>query len=54
VTNIPSLVSLTASYSLSNSILPYVLKIADGKIEEDGALKKGINVHGGRLLLKLD
>ncbi len=54
VTNIPSLVSLTASYSLSNSILPYVLKIAEGRIEEDQALKKGINVHGGRLLLKLD
>jgi len=54
VTNIPSLVSRTASYALSNSILPYVLKIADGRSEEDEALKKGINVDGGKSLLKLD
>jgi alanine dehydrogenase len=53
-TNIPSLVSRTASYSLSNNILPYVSKIADGKVEEDEALKKGINVDRGRLLLRLD
>lgn len=54
VTNIPSLVSRTASYALANSILPYVLKIADGIYEEDEALRKGINVDGGRLLLNLD
>jgi hypothetical protein len=39
---------------LSNNILPYVSKIADGKVEEDEALKKGINVDRGRLLLRLD
>jgi len=54
VTNIPSLVSKTATYSLANAILPYVLKIADGEIEKDGALIKGINVDRGKLLLKLD
>lgn len=54
VTNIPSLVSRTATYALSNTILPYVSKIAHGKIEEDPALMKGINVDKGELLLKLD
>jgi alanine dehydrogenase len=54
VTNIPSLVSRTASYALSNTILPYVLRIADGKVEEDEALKRGINVDAGKLLIRLD
>ncbi|HSE83690.1 MAG TPA: alanine dehydrogenase [Thermodesulfobacteriota bacterium] len=54
VTNIPSLVAKTATYSLSNTILPYVLKIADGRIEEDEALMKGINVDKGKLLISLD
>ncbi len=54
VTNIPSLVSKTATYSLADAILPYVLQIADGEIEKDGALMKGINVDRGKLLLKLD
>jgi alanine dehydrogenase len=53
VTNIPSLVSRTATFALSNAILPYVLKIADGEIEEDSALIKGINVDEGKLLLRL-
>ncbi len=52
VTNIPSLVSRTASFYLSNEILPYVLKIADGKMD-DNAIKKGINVESGELKLKL-
>lgn len=54
VTNIPSLVSKTATYSLANAILPYILKIASGEIERDGALIKGINVDRGELLLNLD
>lgn len=54
VTNIPSLVSKTATYSLADAILPYVLQIADGEIEKDGALMKGINIDRGKLLLKLD
>jgi alanine dehydrogenase len=53
VTNIPSLVSRTATYALSNAILSYVLQIADGKIEEDPALMRGINVDEGKLLLNL-
>jgi alanine dehydrogenase len=54
VTNVPSLVSRTATFSLANSILPYVIKIADGRIEEDPALIKGINVDEGKLLIKLN
>lgn len=54
VTNIPSLVSKTATYSLANAILPYILKIASGEIERDEALIKGINVDRGKLLLNLD
>lgn len=53
VTNIPSLVARTATYSLSNTILPYVLKIADDRIGEDKALMKGINVDRGKLLINL-
>lgn len=51
VTNIPSLVSRTASFYLSNEILPYVLKIADKDMDED-AIIKGINVESGELKLK--
>lgn len=51
VTNIPSLVSRTASFYLSNAILPYVLKIADNDL--DDAVRKGINVESGKLKLKL-
>lgn len=54
VTNIPSLVSKTATYSLANAIVPYILKIADGEIEKDSALLKGINVDRGKLLLNLN
>ena len=53
VTNIPSVVSRTSTFSLANSILPYILKIAEGKIEEDPALIKGINVDKGKLLRML-
>jgi alanine dehydrogenase len=54
VTNMPALVSKTSTYSLSNTILPYVLMVADGKIEQSDALLMGINVDGGELKLNLD
>jgi len=54
VTNMPSLVAQTSTPSLSNAILPYVLKIADGKLDQDPALLKGINVDKGQLLINLD
>lgn len=53
VTNMPSLVSQTSTYSLSNTILPYVLMVAEGKTEQNDALLKGINVDGGELKLDL-
>lgn len=53
VTNIPSLVSKTSTYSLSSTILPYVLKVAQGGIENDESLKKGINVDKGKVLINL-
>ena len=53
VTNMPSLVSQTSTYSLSNTILPYVLKVAAGDVDRDDSLKKGINVENGKLLINL-
>lgn len=51
VTNIPSLVSRTASFYLSNEILPYVIKIAAKELD-NSAVRKGINVESGKLKLK--
>lgn len=51
VTNIPSLAARTATYALSGKITPYVLKIADGRLDE--ALKKGVNAEGGKLTIDL-
>lgn len=53
VTNMPSLVSKTSTCSLSNKILPYVLRVADGETERDESLHKGINVDKGRVLINL-
>lgn len=53
VTNMPSLVSQTSTYALSNAILPYVLLAADGKADENPALRKGINIDGGLLKIAL-
>ena len=54
VTNMPSLVSGTSTYSLSNTILPYVAALAEGGIEQNDALSKGINVDNGELRINLD
>lgn len=53
-TNIPSLVSKTSTYSLSITILPYVLKLAEGKLDEYPPLRRGINVDRGELVLQID
>jgi alanine dehydrogenase len=50
----PSLVSQTSTYSLSNAILPYVLKFADGEIENTPPLLKGINIDKGDVLINLN
>jgi alanine dehydrogenase len=52
VANMPSLVCRTATFSLSNAILPYVIKIAEGEVDATPALRRGINVEGGRLMLR--
>src|SRR3990167_3751301 len=53
VTNMPSLVSGTSTYSLSNTILPYVAALAEGGIEKNDALSKGINVDNGALRINV-
>jgi len=54
VANMPGAVSRTSTYALTNSTLPYVRKIASRGVEEavreDGALGKGINTYGGKLV----
>ncbi|MDA2918420.1 alanine dehydrogenase [Desulfobacterota bacterium AH_259_B03_O07] len=54
VTNVPSLVSKTATESLSYTLLPYVLKIAEDNFDQDSAFNSGINVKNGDLLISLD
>ncbi len=51
-TNIPSLTARSASYYLSNEILPYVKKIAAGKLNYE-PLKRGINIKSGKLLIQI-
>lgn len=53
VTNMPALVSRTSTYALSNSILPYVALVADGKTDETPGLLKGINIDAGVLKIAL-
>jgi len=54
VGNIPGGVPRTASYALSNAILPYVRKVANmgwaKAVETDSALRRGLNFAYGRLV----
>lgn len=54
VGNIPGGVPRTASYALSNAILPYVREVADKgwvrAVEEDRPLRRGLSVAYGRLV----
>ncbi len=54
VTNMPSLVPQTSTFALTNSTLPYLVKIArlglEEAVREDPSLKKGLNVLAGRLV----
>ncbi len=54
VTNVPSLVSKTATESLSHTLLPYVLKVTEDNFNQDSSLNRGINVKNGELLINLD
>ncbi len=53
VANIPGAVPRTSTWALTNSTLPYLVKLADRGIEamkEDKALLRGLNVHNGTLV----
>ncbi|MCG8314681.1 MAG: alanine dehydrogenase, partial [Pseudomonadales bacterium] len=50
VTNMPGAVPRTSSQALSGAILPFALKLADGQLEADPALLKGVNVKGGEIV----
>jgi alanine dehydrogenase len=54
VANMPGAVARTSTFALTNTTLPYALRIADHgwktAIQEDEGLKKGLNVAGGRLI----
>ena len=56
VDNIPSAFAQTASVTLANATLPYLLKVADKgfkkAVEDDPLLRKGMTCWGGKLTLK--
>ena len=56
VTNMPGAVPRTSTFALTNATLPYALEIANkgvmGAIQEDPALKRGINTYKGLLTNK--
>ena len=53
VPNIPSVVSRTSTYALTNASFPFVLSVADKGLEEalkkDSALQKGLNTYEGHI-----
>ncbi|NMA69188.1 MAG: alanine dehydrogenase [Desulfitobacterium sp.] len=56
VGNMPGAVPRTSTMALTNATMPYVLKIANKGVEkamqEDEALRKGLNVYKGKLTIK--
>ena len=56
VDNIPSAFSRTASVTLANATLPYVLQVADKgfkkAMEDNRLLRKGMTCYEGKLTLK--
>jgi alanine dehydrogenase len=50
----PSAVSRSSTFALTNATFPYVLKLADMGYQEalrtDDALRKGLNVYRGKLV----
>lgn len=53
VANMPGAVPRTSTFALTNATLPYILKLAgmglEGAVKEDPALRRGLNVHRGRV-----
>ncbi|MGO1384642.1 MAG: alanine dehydrogenase [Arachnia sp.] len=56
VANIPGAVPHTSTHALANATLPYVLGLADKgwrtALEDDKALARGLNTHGGQVTNK--
>ncbi len=54
VANMPGAVPRTSSFALNNATLPFVLRLADRGLDalrEDEHLRRGLNVHAGKLTL---
>lgn len=51
VTNMPGAVPRTASQALSGAILPYVTRLAAGHCQDYPALRDGVNVSAGKIVL---
>ena len=49
VTNLPGAVPGTASQALSAALSPFLLPLANGALNEHGALQRGINVRAGKV-----
>jgi len=53
VPNLPSLVARSATYALTNAVLPYISAVATGSLPDvlaaDAALARGVNIHAGRI-----
>ncbi len=49
VTNLPGGVPRTASQALSAALSPFLLPLANGALDENGVLRRGINVRGGEI-----
>lgn len=50
VTNMPGAVPQTSSRAICAAVLPFAQKLAAGNWRDDKALKRGLNVEGGRLM----
>jgi alanine dehydrogenase len=50
VTNMPGAVPRSASLALSAAVLPCLLRLAAGALDEDASLRAGINVRGGAVV----
>lgn len=53
VPNLPSLVARSATYALTNAVLPYITAVATGDLDSvlaaDSTLARGVNIHGGHI-----
>ncbi len=50
VTNMPGAVPRSASQALSAALLPYLMRLANGELEQHASLQAGINVQAGELI----